>query len=70
MVPSTAELQPEGFAEISPELADQLEVENLDWVVISTSRGEVEAKALVTERMRPLEIAGKRIHRCTRVIAA
>jgi formate dehydrogenase major subunit len=62
MVPSTAELQPEGFAEISHELAYELGIDNLDWVVISTARGEVEAKALVTERMRPLDIDGKRIH--------
>jgi formate dehydrogenase major subunit len=31
-------------------------------VVVSTARGEVEAKALVTDRLRPLEIAGKRVH--------
>jgi formate dehydrogenase major subunit len=62
MVPSTAELQPEGFVELSPELAEHLEVQNLDWLVVSTARGEIEAKALVTERMRPLEIDGRRIH--------
>jgi formate dehydrogenase major subunit len=62
MVPSTAELQPEGFVELSPELAGQLGIGNLDWVVVSTARGEVEAKALVTQRMRPLELDGKRIH--------
>jgi formate dehydrogenase major subunit len=62
MVPSTAELQPEAFVELSPELADVLEVQNLDWVTVSTARGEVEAKALVTERMRPLDIDGRRVH--------
>jgi len=62
MVPSTAELQPEAFAELSHELAFELGVQNLDWVVVSTARGEVEAKALVTERMRPLTIDGKRVH--------
>lgn len=62
MVPSTAELQPEGFAEISHELAEELGIRNLDWVVVWTERGEVEAKALVTERLRPLEIDGRRIH--------
>ncbi len=60
-VPHTAELQPEGFAEIPPELAAEIRVENLDWVVISTLRGEMEAKALVTERLRPFEIEGRRI---------
>jgi formate dehydrogenase major subunit len=62
MVASTAELQPEGFAEIPPELAKELGIDNLDWVVISTARGEIETKALVTERMRPFEIDGKRIY--------
>jgi len=62
MVPSTAELQPEGFVELSPELAATLQVHTLDWLVVSTARGEVEAKALVTERMRPLEIDGQQIH--------
>jgi formate dehydrogenase major subunit len=62
MVPSIAELQPEGFLELGPELADALGVRTLDWVVVSTARGEVEAKALVTERLRPLDIDGRRIH--------
>ena len=61
-VASTAELQPEAFVELSPQLADALGVRNLDWVVVSTARGEVEAKALVTERLCPLEIDGQRIH--------
>jgi formate dehydrogenase major subunit len=62
MVASTAELQPEGFAEVPPELAAELGIENLNWVVISTARGEIETKALVTERLRPFEIDGKRIY--------
>lgn len=61
-VPLTAELQPEGFVEIAPELATDLGVANLDWVVLSTQRGEVEARALVTERLRPLEINGRTTH--------
>ena len=62
IVPTTAELQPEGFAEIPPELAAQLDISNLDWVVLSTARGEVETRALVTERLRPFEIDGRRIY--------
>ena len=30
--------------------------------MISTLRGEIEVKALVTERMRPLTIAGRMVH--------
>ncbi len=62
MVPSTAELQPEGFAEIPTELAQEKGIENLDWVVISTARGEVETRALVTDRLRPFEIDGRRVY--------
>ncbi|ESR22648.1 Formate dehydrogenase O alpha subunit protein [Lutibaculum baratangense AMV1] len=60
-VPHTAELQPEGFAEIPPELARQIGVRNLDWIVLSTPRGEVETRALVTERLKPFEIDGRHI---------
>jgi formate dehydrogenase major subunit len=60
-VAHTAELQPESFAEIPPELARELGIANLDWVVLSTARGEIETRALVTERLRPLEIDGRRI---------
>jgi formate dehydrogenase major subunit len=61
-VPITAELQPEGFAEISPELADLLGIRNLDWVTIATPRGMIEAKALVTERVRPFRLDGRIVH--------
>jgi formate dehydrogenase major subunit len=61
-VPALAELQPEGFAEIPTELAAEKGITNLDWIVISTARGEIESRALVTERLRPFEIDGKRIY--------
>jgi formate dehydrogenase major subunit len=61
-VPWLAELQPEGFVEISPELAADLGIDNGDWVVVSTLRGEVEARALVTERLQPLRVDGHMLH--------
>jgi formate dehydrogenase major subunit len=61
-VPVTAELQPEAFAEISPELAASLGIRNLDWVTVSTLRGEVEVKALVTLRVRPFRLADQTVH--------
>jgi formate dehydrogenase major subunit len=61
-VPWLAELQPEGFVEISPELAGTLSVDNGDWVTVSTLRGEVEARALVTERLQPLRLDDRVIH--------
>jgi formate dehydrogenase major subunit len=48
MVPILAELQPEGFAEIPPELAAEKGIANLDWIVISTARGAVET-GLITD---------------------
>lgn len=61
-VPTLAELQPEGFCEIAPELAAELGIANRDWVVIETARGAIETRALVTERIAPLEVAGRRVH--------
>jgi formate dehydrogenase major subunit len=61
-LPWLAELQPAAFVEISPELAAEHGVDNGDWVTLSTKRGEVEARAMVTERMQPLKIAGKTVH--------
>ncbi|MBV9734314.1 MAG: molybdopterin-dependent oxidoreductase [Acidisphaera sp.] len=61
-VPILAELQPEQFCEIPTELAAELDIGNTDWIVVSTLRGEVESKALVTDRLRPFEIDGKRVY--------
>jgi formate dehydrogenase major subunit len=61
-LPVLAELQPELFVEISPELAQEKGLENLDWVRISSPRAQIRAKALVTRRLRPLQIDGKTIH--------
>jgi formate dehydrogenase major subunit len=57
-----AELQPEMFCEISPEFANQLGVINGDWVTITSPRGIISAKALVTNRVQPLQIDGRSVH--------
>jgi formate dehydrogenase major subunit len=57
-----AELQPELFAEISPELAEHVGARHGEWVTIVTPRGLISAKALVTGRMLPLEIDGRSVH--------
>jgi formate dehydrogenase major subunit len=61
-LPWLAELQPELFVELSPELAREKGIANLGWVKVSTPRGTITAKALVTGRIRPLIIDGKTIH--------
>ena len=61
-VRSLAELQPHGFAEIPTELARANGIANGDWVTVSTARGEIEAPALVTDRLRPFQIAGRLVY--------
>jgi formate dehydrogenase major subunit len=61
-LPWLTELQPELFVEISPELAQEKGIQNLDWVRVSSPRSQVRAKALVTRRLRPLQVNGKTIH--------
>jgi formate dehydrogenase major subunit len=57
-----AELQPEFFAEISPELAQEIDVRNGDWLTISTARTSIQARALVTTRIPSLQLGGRRVH--------
>ncbi len=55
-------LQPSLFAELSPELAAERKIRHGEWIIISTPRGEIEARAMVTRRMRPLRIKGRVVH--------
>ena len=61
-LPWLAELQPELFIEISPEHAAELGVQNTEVVQVSTPRGAIQAKALVTKRVRPYVINGQKLH--------
>jgi formate dehydrogenase major subunit len=61
-LPWLAELQPEMFAEISPEHAEELQVRNTEWLEISTPRGTIRAKALITRRLRPLQLRERKVH--------
>jgi formate dehydrogenase major subunit len=61
-LPWLAELQPEMFAEIDPVLAAEKGIEDGGWMCIYTERAEIEARAKVTHRIRPLEIGGRRLH--------
>jgi formate dehydrogenase major subunit len=57
-----SELQPEMFAEISPELASELKIRNGDYICIVSLRSAIEAHALVSRRIRPLQLNGKTLH--------
>jgi formate dehydrogenase major subunit len=61
-LPYLAELQPEFFCEISPELAAERGLEHMGWATIITARTAVEARVLVTSRMRSLAVGGRMLH--------
>ncbi len=57
-----SELQPELFTEVSPELAAELGLKHGEWATIVTARALVEARVMVTARMRPLRVNGRTVH--------
>jgi formate dehydrogenase major subunit len=61
-LPYLSELQPEFFCEVSPELAAERGLEHLGWATIVTARNAVEARVLVTQRIPPLTVQGRRLH--------
>ena len=61
-LPWLAELMPELFVEISPELAKEKAIANGEYLRVITERGVTEARALVTKRLRPLTVNGQVIH--------
>ena len=61
-LPHLAELQPEMFCEVSPELAELRGLENAGWATIVTARSAIEARVIVTDRVRTLEVDGRQTH--------
>jgi formate dehydrogenase major subunit len=61
-LPWLCELQPEVFVEISKELAEEKGIKNGEWVKVVSARGELEAVAMVTSRIKPLNVNGKKVH--------
>jgi formate dehydrogenase major subunit len=61
-LPYLAELQPAMFVEVSPDLARERALSHLGWATIVTTRSAIEARVLVTERLRPLRLDGREIH--------
>jgi len=57
-----SELQPDLYLEISPELARQVGVEHRGWVTVETPRAAIEARAMVTARLRPFDLDGRVLH--------
>jgi formate dehydrogenase major subunit len=61
-VPYLSELQPEMFCEVSPELAAERSLEHGGWATVATERAAIEARVLVTDRMRPVQVNGRTLH--------
>jgi formate dehydrogenase major subunit len=55
-LPYLTELQPEPFCEVSPRLARERGLEHLGWATIVTARTAIEARVLVTDRLRSLRL--------------
>ncbi len=55
-------IQPEQFVEIGEALGKQIGVASGDKVKVSSKRGHIVAKAIVTKRIRALQIDGKETH--------
>ncbi len=54
--------QPEQFVEIGEALAKELGIDAGDKVKVSSNRGYIKAVAVVTKRIRPLQVDGKTVH--------
>jgi formate dehydrogenase major subunit len=61
-LPYLAELQPAFFCEVSPELAAERGLEHMGWATIITARSAIEARVMVTRRIKPLRAGGRAVH--------
>ena len=56
------QLQPEFFVEIPEELAREKGIANRDVVRVTSARGSIEGRAMVTRRIKPMQIAGRAVY--------
>ncbi|RSM86300.1 formate dehydrogenase-N subunit alpha [Kibdelosporangium aridum] len=56
------QLQPEAFVEVPAELAAEKGIKTGDHVRVSSKRGKLEVRAVVTKRLGPLQIDGKKVY--------
>jgi formate dehydrogenase major subunit len=61
-LPWLVELMPNMYVELDEELAADRGIDNGDNVLVSSARGDVRAVAVVTRRLQPLTVAGKKVH--------
>ena len=60
--PMNVQLVPEPFVEIPAQLADELGIRGGEKVKVSSARGQYIAKAMVTKRIKPMMIDGKKTY--------
>jgi formate dehydrogenase major subunit len=61
-VPWLSELFAGHFAEIGPEMAKELGIQNGDTITVETPRSKIKVRAMVTERIKPFIINGKKVY--------
>jgi formate dehydrogenase major subunit len=59
---SNAIVQPQQFVEIGEELAKEKGIKHGDHVKVRSNRGEIHAAAVVTKRIKALDVNGKKVH--------
>jgi formate dehydrogenase major subunit len=57
-----AELAPDPFCEVSPELAAERGLTHGEWATLISARNAIEARVLVTDRVPPLRVQGAVVH--------
>lgn len=60
--PALVELMPEMFVEIGKETAAEYNINPGDYVYLSSPRGQIKVKAMVTTRIKPITISGTKHH--------
>ena len=60
--PMNVQLVPEPFVEIPAELADQMGIRGGEKVKVSSIRADYIAKAMVTKRIKPMNVDGKKLY--------
>jgi formate dehydrogenase major subunit len=50
------------FVEVHPDLARERGLKHGDWATIATARSAIEARVLVTDRVRPVRVNGRVTH--------
>jgi formate dehydrogenase major subunit len=61
-VPYLSELQPAMFVEVDPELAEREGLVHCGWATVYSPRTAIEARVLVTDRIKPIVVDGRTTH--------